>query len=52
MNHSSSPSVGGKTGIREKKLYKALIAKADARFDRHLARVKAETKTGSKGSKK
>ena len=43
---------GGKTGISEKKFYKALIAKADARFERHLARVKAEIKTGSKGRKK
>jgi hypothetical protein len=39
-------------GISEKKFYKALIAKADARFERHLARVKAEIKTGSKGRKK
>jgi hypothetical protein len=43
---------GGKTGISEKKFYKALIAKADARFERHLARVKAEIKTGSKGRKR
>jgi hypothetical protein len=45
-------AAGGKTGMSEKKFYKALIAKADARFERHLARVKAETKTGSKGRKK
>jgi hypothetical protein len=45
-------AAGGKTGIGEKKFYKALIAKADARFERHLARVKAEIKTGSKGRKK
>lgn len=43
---------GGKTGIGEKKFYKALIAKADTRFEQHLARVKAETKTGNKGRKK
>jgi hypothetical protein len=43
---------GGKAGISEKKFYKALIAKAEARFKRHLARVKAETETGGKGRKR
>jgi hypothetical protein len=42
---------GGKTGISQRKFYRALIAKADARFERHLAKVKAE-KTVSKGRKK
>jgi hypothetical protein len=43
---------GGKTGTSEKKFYKALIARADARFERHLARLKTEKKTGDKGRKK
>lgn len=29
---------GDKSGIREKRFYRALIRKADDRFDRHLAR--------------
>jgi hypothetical protein len=41
----------GKTGVSEKKFYKALIEKADARFERHLAKVKAEMKA-NKGKKK
>lgn len=32
---------GDKSGKSEKQFYKALIRKADARFDRHLARLKA-----------
>jgi hypothetical protein len=31
---------GNKSGVTEKKLYKQLIAKADERFDAHLARSK------------
>jgi hypothetical protein len=43
---------GGKTGISEKKFYRASIAKADTRFERHLARLKTELKTGNKGRTK
>jgi hypothetical protein len=32
---------GDKTGVSEKKFYKRLIAKADARYERHLERVSA-----------
>jgi len=31
---------GNKSGVTEKKFYKQLIAKADQRFDAHLARLK------------
>lgn len=31
---------GDKSGVSEKKFYKQLIAKADQRFDAHLARLK------------
>jgi len=43
---------GDKTGGSEKKFYKRLIDKADARFARHLARLKAEesSKAGKKAS--
>jgi hypothetical protein len=33
-----------KTGVSEKKFYKRLIAKADARYKRHLERLKTEEK--------
>ena len=33
---------GDKSGVSEKKFYKRLIAKADDRFDTHLARLKAK----------
>lgn len=33
---------GDKSGGSEKQFYKDLIAKADARFDRHLARLKTK----------
>jgi hypothetical protein len=33
---------GDKAGISEKKFYKRLIAKADDRFDAHLARLKQQ----------
>lgn len=40
---------GDKTGVSEKKFYKRLVAKADERYGRHLARLKAEgTKTGGR----
>jgi hypothetical protein len=42
---------GDKTGGSEKKFYKRLIAKADARYERHLERLKAEEKK-TKGRKK
>lgn len=35
---------GDKSGVSEKKFYKRLIAKADARYERHLERLKAEDK--------
>ena len=37
---------GDKTGGSEKKFYKRLIEKADARYERHVARLKAEDKKG------
>ncbi len=33
---------GDKSGVSEKRFYKQLIAKADDRFDAHLARLKAK----------
>jgi hypothetical protein len=35
---------GDKTGVGAKKFYKRLIAKADARYERHLKKLKAEDK--------
>lgn len=35
---------GDKSGGSERRFYRQLIAKADARFDRHLARLKKERK--------
>ncbi len=35
---------GDKAGVSEKKFYKRLIAKADARYERHLEGLKAEDK--------
>jgi hypothetical protein len=35
---------GDKTGMSEKRFYKRLIAKADARYERHLERLKTEEK--------
>jgi hypothetical protein len=35
---------GNKSGVSEKKFYKALIAKADDRFDAHIARIKEKEK--------
>ena len=32
---------GDKTGVSEKKFYKRLVAKADERYERHLAGLKA-----------
>ena len=40
---------GGKSGISEKRFYRQLIKKADARFDDHLARLK-KTRLKMKGS--
>jgi hypothetical protein len=42
---------GGKTGVSEKRFYKRLIAKADARYERHLVNLRSEQKT-SKGKKR
>jgi hypothetical protein len=36
--------VGNKSGVSEKKFYKALIAKADDRFDAHIGRLKQKEK--------
>ncbi|HEX3375807.1 MAG TPA: type II toxin-antitoxin system RelE/ParE family toxin [Candidatus Acidoferrales bacterium] len=33
----------GKVGISEKRFYKSLIARADARYERHLEKLKQET---------
>ena len=33
---------GGKSGIGEKRFYRQLIDKADARFDAHLAKIKSQ----------
>ena len=35
---------GDKSGVSEKKFYKALIAKADDRFDAHTGRLKQKEK--------
>lgn len=35
---------GDKSGASEKRFYRELIRKADARFDAHLARLKRERK--------
>ena len=35
---------GDKSGVSEKKFYKALIAKADDRFDAHIARLNQKEK--------
>jgi hypothetical protein len=42
---------GGKTGGSEKRFYKGLIAKADARYERHIEKLRNERKT-SKGKKR
>ena len=42
---------GDKTGVSEKKFYKRLIAKADARYERHLERLKAEDKKARERTK-
>lgn len=42
---------GGKTGVSEKRFYKALIEKADARYARHLEKLKSEAKA-SRGKKR
>ncbi|WP_274380591.1 hypothetical protein [Oleomonas cavernae] len=35
---------GDKSGVNEKRFYKTLIVKADARFDAHLAALEKEKK--------
>jgi hypothetical protein len=42
---------GGKTGVSENRFYKGLIAKADARYKRHIEKLRNERKT-SKGKKR
>ena len=42
---------GDKTGGSEAKFYKRLIAKADARYERHLKNLKAEDKKGTEKRK-
>jgi hypothetical protein len=42
---------GDKSGQSEKRFYKALIAKADKRYDAHLAQLKAKAKTKVKVKK-
>ena len=42
---------GGKTGVSEKRFYKTLIDKADARYKRHLEKLKSKPRT-SKGKKR
>ena len=39
---------GDKSGGSEKKFYKGLIQKADARFSAHVARLKEQQKKGKK----
>jgi hypothetical protein len=39
---------GDKSGGSEKKFYKALLSKADARFTAHVARLKVQQKKGKK----
>jgi hypothetical protein len=36
---------GDKTGVNQQRFYRKLIAKADARFDAHLARTKERKRT-------
>jgi hypothetical protein len=43
---------GDKTGVSEKKFYKRLIAKADARYERHLEKLKAEEKKARERKKR
>lgn len=42
---------GDKSGVSEKKFYKALIAKADERFDAHLSRLKEKEQKEQKQHK-
>ncbi len=39
---------GNKSGISQRRFYKQLIARADALFDAHLARLAARKKDGEK----
>ena len=39
---------GDKSGISERRFYRRLIEKADARFDAHLAKIKKQREKGSK----
>ncbi len=42
---------GDKTGASQKKFYKRLIAKADARYKKHLEKQKADDKRAKEGKK-
>jgi hypothetical protein len=42
---------GDKSGQSEKRFYKALIAKADKRYDAHLAQLRAKAETKAKEKK-
>jgi hypothetical protein len=42
---------GDKIGVSSKRFYKQLIAKADARYERHLERQKTEGKKATEGKK-
>jgi hypothetical protein len=42
---------GDKSGVSEKRFYKRLIAKADARFDAHIATVQSRHDTKTKSRK-
>lgn len=43
---------GDKSGVSEKRFYRQLLEKADARFDSHLAQIKREMKSPQKGAGK
>jgi hypothetical protein len=43
---------GDKSGISEKRFYKDLIKKADARFDAHLVRIKKKQRKGKDANKR
>jgi hypothetical protein len=45
-------AAGDKSGTSEKRFYRGLIAKADARLDAHLERLKREAKPSKPARKK
>ena len=42
---------GDKSGVKQKRFYKSLITKADARYAAHLAKLAAESKTTAPANK-